>query len=79
MNSDDAARLDDRIDCINERPYDLICRIRAVIEVEFHVIDPPLDKSILIVEFCVQPDDQFNVPLFKIVQAVEERIRQPPL
>lgn len=75
MNSDSTTRLDDGIDGINECPYDLVCRIRAIVEVEFQVVDPPLDKSVLIVELRVQPDDQFDVPLLEIVQAVEERIR----
>ncbi len=73
MNSHDTTSLDDLVREINKSPYDLVRRISAVIKVQLHMVYALINECLVVVERIVQPDDDLDIMLLEVVEAILER------
>ena len=73
MNSHHTTGLDDLVRDINESPYNLVRRIGTVIKIQLHVVYPSIEKCLAVVERIIEPDDDLDVMLFEVINAILER------
>ena len=73
MNSHDTTGLDDLVRDINESPYDLVRWIGTVIKIQLHVVYPSIEECLAVIERIIQPDDDLDVMLFEVIDAILER------
>ena len=70
MNGYGAAAFNDFVGHIQESANDLVCWIGSVVEIEFHVVDSIFNEGISVVEFRIEANDQLDVALLEVVDAV---------
>ena len=75
MNSNNTPSFYNFVRHVDELPHDLVGGIRAIIEVEFCVIDRPIEEHLAVVQFVVESDDKFDIPPLEVVEAIQERLR----